>query len=81
MNNLGIIDIRDRGELRVPTGLQSTIDGFINGGQIVAGGAGQSLVSATVSGEYVVSAIPEPTSLLLLGLGLGSLTLIRRNRV
>lgn len=71
------IDIRDGGELTVPLALQGTVDGFIGADKIVAGG-GWSLVTATVGDQYIVSAVPEPTTLLLLGLGLGSLALIRR---
>jgi hypothetical protein len=70
------IDIRDGGELTVPSPLQGTVDGYIASGNIVAGVG--YLVTSTVGDTYVVSAVPEPSTLLLLGLGLGCLALIRR---
>jgi hypothetical protein len=71
------IDIRDDGQLTVPIGLQGTVDGYIASGNIV-NGTGYGLVTEVVGDNYVVSAVPEPGTLLLLCLGLGSLALIRR---
>lgn len=65
MNAGGTIDIRDTGQLIVPSSLQSVVDSFISSGHIVAGAAGQSLNTLSSGGEYRVTtnlASPPPVT-------------------
>jgi hypothetical protein len=77
IHDYSYVDIREDGELRVPVDMTADIDTYIADGKIL-NTAGYAIVTETIGDEYVVSTVPEPGTLLLLCLGLGSLALIRR---
>jgi len=65
--NSSTITISDLGQLWVQSTLQSVVDNYITAGRIV--GSGGNLQTATVGDKYVVSVVPEPATMALLGLG------------
>lgn len=75
INTNSLITIADSGKLIVNTPLQSKVDSLISSGRIV--GVGNLLTTATVGDTYVVSLVPEPATLALVGLGA---LLVRRRR-
>jgi hypothetical protein len=72
------VTIADSGLLKVYGSLQADVDAYMADGRIVAANPGDTLAATMVGDYYVVSVVPEPGTLLLLCLGLGSLALIRR---
>jgi hypothetical protein len=77
---MGLLTINDDAELRTPLALEADINALIASGAITSNGTlvGAAVVDPVYGNQYVVSVVPEPGTLLLLCLGLGSLALIRR---
>jgi hypothetical protein len=76
--NGSAVTIADNGILKVHNSLSSDVSTYLADGRIAPANAGDVL-GTSIDGDYViVSIVPEPGTLLLLCLGLGSLALIRR---